>query len=377
MSRSPWELRLRISRGLFQYSLRTLLLVTTLVAVWLSLWMYRTPMRIDKEVHAFHWSPDGQRVAFVGWEEPVEIRDAASLQPLHTVAGRLIDFAFSPDPDVVACCENGRFAEIRNLRSGTVIQLDAQNDQPDLAFSPDGRLLATGGDGKAVRLWQVADGKLLNELSTGPVEGGLRPVFSPDGKTLAVGNRNSTTRLFDVESGKPLHQLSRPMTQELRFDPTGRKLAVSYVDGRVGLWDVATGSLEHLCDTGAEEIYTLDWSPDGRRLAAAGLKGDVLMLDGQNLTILERRPGAEWVISVKFSPDGSRLLTAGGQQVTGGKRWVEVRKPPSRWVEGILIGMLWLLGAALIVLGAVVPAARRLARSRRGVRRGSPTPPPP
>jgi WD40 repeat protein len=301
-------------------------------------------------------------VAFVGWEEPVEIRDAASLRPLHTVSGRLIDFAFSPDPDVVACCENGRFAEIRNLRSAAVIKLDAQNDQPDPAFSPDGRLLATGGYGNAVRLWQVADGKLLKVLSTGPVVGGLRPVFSPDGKTVAVGNRNSTTRLFDVESGKPLHELSRPSTQELRFDPTGRKLAVSYVDGRVGLWDVAAGTLDHLCDTGAEEIYTLDWSPDGKRLVAAGRKGDILILDGQDLAILERRFTAEWVIAVKFSPDGSRLLTAGGQHVMGGKRWVEVQRPTSRWVEAILIGTLWLLGAALIVLGAVVPAARRLAR---------------
>ncbi len=93
----------------------------------------------------------------------------------------------------MACCENSRVAEIRNLRTGRTIKLDAKNDQPHPVFSPDGRLLATGGYGNAVRLWSVAEGKLLKVFDTGPTTGGLQPVFSPNGKILAVGNRNSTS----------------------------------------------------------------------------------------------------------------------------------------------------------------------------------------
>ncbi len=370
------KLSFKIPRRLFQYRLRTLLLVMTLAAVWLSLWTYRvrlTPSNIsgvqqttpiDKEVHSFRWSPDGRRVAFVGWEEPIEIRSATGLWRLRTIDGPLIDFAFSPDPDVVACCENSRVAEIRNLRTGRTIKLDAKNDQPHPVFSPDGRLLATGGYGNAVRLWSVAEGKLLKVFDTGPTTGGLQPVFSPNGKILAVGNRNSTTRLFDVASGRQLRVLYRSLTQELQFDPTGRRLAISYVDGSVALWDVATGKLLHVCDTGAEEIYTLDWSPDGKMLAAAGLRGDILVLDGENLAVLKRLSGPEWVISVRFSPDGSRLLSAGGQRAPGSKRWVEVWRPSPDRVEMILVAAMWLLAGTLLVLVVVVPMIQWLVRSR-------------
>ena len=376
MNKSYLELHFKIPRRLFQFSLRTLLLLVTLAAVWLSLWTYRARLtpgnisavrqttQIDKEVHSFRWSSDGERVAFVGWEEPVEIRSAIGFWPLRTIDGPLIDFAFSPDPDVVACCENARVAEIRNLRTGRRIELDAKNHQPDPVFSPDGRLLATGGYGNAVRLWRVADGKLLRVLNTGPVTGGLRPVFSPDGKILAVGNRNSTTRLFDVASGKLLHVLPRSMTQELQFDPTGRRLAVSYCDARVGLWDVATGKLLHLRDTGAEEIYTVDWSPDGEMLAAAGLQGDILVMDGNDLAVLERLPGPEWVISVRFTPDGSQLLSAGGKRMKGGKRWVDVWTPSPDRVQRALVVVMWLLAGTLLVLVVIVPVVRWLRRGR-------------
>ena len=346
----------------------------TLVAVCVSLWSYRirlTPKNISaaqrlsviaKDVSKFCWSPDGQRVAFIGWNKPVEIRSAIDFWKITTIDDPLIDFAFSPDPDVIACGKTGPNAEIRNLRSGKVIKLPTKDAQPGVAFSPDGKLLATGGYGHSAHIWSVKDGSLLHELDTGSTMGGLSPVFSPDGKTLAVGNRNSFTCLFDVQSGERLHVLRNRSSQELMFDPTGRFLAVAYVDGDIQLWDVATGQLLHTQKTGAAEVYTVDWSPDGKLLAVAGRQGDILILSGEDLALLKRLPAPEWVISVKFTPDGSQLLTAGGEQKMNGERRIEVWRSSPDMAEMILVALKWLLIAILLFLVAIAPFVRWLIR---------------
>ncbi len=266
-------------------------------------------------------------MALLGWEKPAEIRDALSLRRTETIGAgeKLIHFAFSADKDVVAYCRNGKTAEILDRRTGRSITLDAKNDQPQMAFSPDGRLLATGGYGTKARLWRVADGELLREFDADPTEGGLTPVFSPDGATLAVGNRNATTTLFDVATGRMRARLPKEQSQGLQFSPDGRMLAVAYVDGTIGLWDAADGRLIRQLKTSAEELYRVEWSPDGRILASAGLKGKITLWDPADLTILREIDGPEWVIGLRFSPDGRNLITAGGgQSGAAGKRSLKV-----------------------------------------------------
>jgi len=190
-----------------------------------------------------------------------------------------------------------------------------------MAFSPDGKLLATGGYSRHAKLWDVNSGQLIRSLDC-EVVGGLTPVFSPDGKTLAIGNRNSTTRLFDVDTGKLLHVLDKRMTQELRFRPDGRVLAIAYVDGSVSLWDVTGSKLLHDAHSGAKEVYTLDWSPKGDVLATAGLEGKIILWDPRGLSILKKLQAPEWVIRVRFSPDGTRLLSAGGTTLPSDRKVV-------------------------------------------------------
>jgi WD40 repeat protein len=281
---------------------------------------------LDRDVWRIVWRPDRKQVAFVGWEKPVEVRDPATFRRLHTIgAGRkIIHFAFSPDANVVALCENGHEAEILNLRSKRVIHLATGRGQASLAFSPDGRLLATGTYGTTAKVWNVATGRLVRSLDLGTTSGGLTPVFSPDGKVLAVGNRNSTTCLFEVATGKLLHTLDRRMSHGLSFHPDGKTLAIGYVDGSVRLWDVAGGKLLHEARTEAKEIYTLAWSPRGEVLASAGLESRVTLWEPQKMTVLKKVEAGDWIISVRFTPDGRRLLTAGGAQLRGGVRKLRV-----------------------------------------------------
>ncbi len=248
-----------------------------------------------------------------GWEAPVEVLEPVTFRPLRKIADgrRLVHFAASADGKTFAFCENNTAVEIHRLPPGPVVRLDTEQAQPSVAFSPDGKLLATGGAGTRAKLWGVTSGKFVRALDA-PCEGGLTPVFSPDGKLLAVGNRNDVTRLFEVATGKLLHTLPRKMSQELRFSPDGKVLAVGYVDGGVGLWDVGSGKLLRQRPGGAEEIYTVDWSPAGDVLATAGRKGKITLWDVRDLSVLKELEGPEWVIRVRFSPDGRRLFTCGG-----------------------------------------------------------------
>jgi WD40 repeat protein len=335
-----------------RFRLSTLFIAVTMIGMWLAVKFHREPLtkenlsrlqqrqRIDIDVVRVVWSANGNRVAFVGWEKPVEIRDSVTMWKLSTIGEdkKIIDFAFSPDENVVAYCENGTSAEILDIRTGELTVLEAVNKQPDVVFSPDGKLLATGGYGDTARLWDVRTGKMRTELYVGPTVGGLRPVFSEDGKLLAIGNRNSTTHIFDVETGEQVQILPRRSSQELMFHPNGSTIAVAYVDAKIGLWNVKSGELLHLADTTAEEIYVLDWSPNGQILASAGLKGDINLWNGSDLSPLHTLPAPEWVISVRFRPDMRGIVTAGGSRMPGGQRFVQEWEVPS-FVKSRLGGM--------------------------------------
>ena len=336
---------LRRLRGLFRFRLLWLFVAVTAVAVYLGLWFHREPIskenvdrlvkfdEIDREVHRLVWSDDRSRVAFVGWEKPVDIRETVTLWPVQTLGeGRkIIEFAFSPQKNIVAWTENGQPVEIHNLATSKFITLDTGTDQCDLDFSPDGRLLAAGGYYLGAIIVNATDGALVHKLDTGPGQGGLTVRFSPDGSVLAVGNRNYETRLFDAASGRLLNVLPKPQSHGLEFHPSGKTLAIGYATGELRLWDVASGRLLREADPGAEEIYSLDWSPDGELLVTSGLKTDICIWDSQ-LTLLRSIPAEEWMISVKFNPDGTRLISAGGEQSMGSPRAVQIwGVRPSLW----------------------------------------------
>jgi WD40 repeat protein len=291
------------------------------------------------DIWGIAWSPQRDRMGIVGFGAPVEVRDAVSLALLETIGEgkRILHFAFSPKQGVVAYSEydNSNTATILNRKTGSTIHLDAGNTQAHVVFSPDGKLLATGGYGTTVRLWRVEDGQLVRTFDAGPVEGGLTPEFSPDGRLLAVGNRNSTTGIFDVGTGKKLVSLPKTMTQEIQFSPDGKTLAVVYVDGSVALWRVADGSLLAERKTQAAELYTVDWSPDGTLLATAGREGMITIWDPRDLSVIRELPAPEWVIRVKFTPDGMNLHTAGGSSGLGSKNRLEILG-----IEGSLYSLL-------------------------------------
>jgi hypothetical protein len=289
--------------------------------------------KLRHDVFRMVWNRDGRQLALLPFGKPVEIHSWPELQSLRTIGAekQLVCFDFSRDDDVVAFAENSTFATMLNRATGKELRLDTGNPQPGVKFSPDGKLLATGGYGTSAKIWSVETGELVREFDAGLVggqKGGLTPVFSPDGKLLAVGNRNSITCLFDVATGLVRHRLPKTMSQGLKFDPTGKRLAVTYVDGSLGVWEVETGRSLNQAKANAEELYSVDWSPDGSLLVTSGNKASVALWNAGDLTMLNELESPEWVITVAFSPDGTRLIFAGGTTITTTERYVETWAVP-------------------------------------------------
>lgn len=223
-------------------------------------------------------------------------------------------FAFGPLDETLAY-NRPHEVLITERKTGRRVRIKSQSDQPKVAYSPDGRHLVTTQYGLEADMWSVADGSHVRAFPVQGTKGGLTATFSPDGRIIAIGNRNDRTHVFATESGEELYVLDRKSTHGLAFSPDGSRLAVAYVDGKIGIWNVQTGKLIKLLSGEGEEVFTLQWSPDGTLLVSAGLNGPIVVWSAKYLAKLHAlNPGSNRVFDLAFRPDGRVLVAAGNQK---------------------------------------------------------------
>ncbi len=180
-----------------------------------------------------------------------------------------------------------------------------------IAFSPDGRFIASGGVDNTLKLWSLEDGSTVKTFK-GHRNFVNSVAFSPDGRRLASASEDGTVKLWDIEDGSCLNTLKghQDSVWSVAFFPDGERLASGSTDGTIRLWQTSAGLPYRIINSRSGYVYSVSISSDGKYLASGGAGRAIKVWDaesGARRLTLEGHSGA--VNSVAFSGAGDHLVS--------------------------------------------------------------------
>ena len=278
-------------------------LMFLIVSMFLSMFLYVSSTTAENEPYTQWDLPDGAK-ARLG-------------------KGRINDITCSSDGTLLAVASQIGIWIYDIQTSEELVLLTGHTGAVDrIAFSPDGRTLASGGQDNTVRLWDVETQTEIGTLD-GHTGGPNSLFFSPDGRTLASRDDDNTLRLWDVETQRQIHTLQgyTGTVESVSFSPDGRTLASGGQDNTVRLWDVSKRTEIGKLEGHTEYVSSVSFSPDGKTLVSGSHDGTLRLWDVETQTEIGKLEGHIWpVSSVSFSPDGKTIASGSHNNINNNVR---------------------------------------------------------
>jgi tricorn protease-like protein len=272
-------------------------------------------------ITAVAFAPKGAELATSGYHEVNlwKIADGSIASRIRPLAERIYEISYSNDGAWLAMASGdpGQFGSVKLYKVAadgktTLARelLETTDSVYAVAFSPDGKTLAAAGADRAIRLWNVADGKLLATIED-HADWIFDVAFSPDGKRLASASRDKTSKVFDVVKKEAL--VTFPGHAEsvfcVAFTPDGKQVVSGGGDSQIRVWNPDDdGKQVRLMGGFGGPIFKLGYSADGKLLGCCS--GDKTVRIYDNFSTKQTLKGHnDWVYTFAFSPDAKTIAS--------------------------------------------------------------------